>query len=137
MTRVTSGRVPPRMSDDTRFFWDGCAEGRLLLQRCSACLHVRHPPGPTCPRCHSFDWDTVQASGSGRVYSYASPHYPLMPGFDDPYVVVLVELDDYPVRILADLVDAPAGGPAIDDAVQLRFLAQDEGWTAPVFRLVR
>ena len=29
------------MSDDTRFFWEGAREGKLLIQRCKSCGTLR------------------------------------------------------------------------------------------------
>ena len=84
----------PLIGRDDQFFWDGVADGRLLLQRCAACGEMRHPPRPMCPACRSVDWETFEAVGTGVVLSYVIPRHPVPPGFDDPYVVVLVELDE-------------------------------------------
>ena len=46
-------------------YWAGLREGKLLVQRCKSCGTLRHPPGPVCPSCYSFEWDTLQASGRG------------------------------------------------------------------------
>ena len=37
---------------------------------------LRHPPGPMCPDCHSLEWDTVEASGRGTLYSFVVAHQP-------------------------------------------------------------
>ena len=89
---VAAKRPLPGISDDTRFFWDGARAGKLLIQRCKGCGELRHPPGPVCPSCHSFEWDTVEASGRGTVYSFVVMHYPEVPPFDHPNPIVLVEL---------------------------------------------
>ena len=83
-------RPPPGISDDTRFFWDGVRAGKLLIQRCKSCGSLRHPPGPVCPSCHSFEWDTLQASGRGTVYSFVVMHYPEVPPFDHPNPIGLI-----------------------------------------------
>ena len=67
-------RPLPGISDDTRFFWEGCEKGQLLIQRCTACQTLRHPPAPVCIECHSFDWDSVQASGRATLYSFVVMH---------------------------------------------------------------
>ncbi|MEG1082744.1 MAG: zinc ribbon domain-containing protein, partial [Pseudomonas sp.] len=67
---VVAKRPTPGISDDTRFFWDGCKEGKLLIQRCTQCSTLRHPPAPVCSTCHCFDWDTLQARGKGQLYSF-------------------------------------------------------------------
>jgi len=97
-----ASRIPPARSRDTDFFWDGLREHRLLIQRCAGCGALRHPPRPMCPHCTSLEWDTVEASGRGTVYSYVIPRHPPFPFMDDPYVVVLVALEEG-VRIVSNL----------------------------------
>ena len=31
-----------------KVFFDGCAEGQFLLQKCGAHGHLQYPPGPLC-----------------------------------------------------------------------------------------
>ena len=113
-------RPAPGISDDTRFFWDGAREGRLLIQRCKACGTLRHPPGPVCTACHSFEWDTLQASGLGTVYSFVVMHHPPVPPFDYPNPVALVELDEG-TRLVAQLVGVDPGAVAIGQRVKVEF----------------
>ena len=96
------------MTPDTQFFWDGVREQRLLIQRCDGCGALRHPPRPMCPRCHSLEWDTIEASGRGTVFSFVMPHHPPLPWFDGPYVVALVELEEG-TRLVTNLVGRRAG----------------------------
>lgn len=131
----TSGRPRPAMNRDTRFFWEGLDEGKLLAQRCASCHVVRHPPGPVCSKCFSFEWDTVELDGRGVIYSYTVQHHPVPPGFDGPAAAVLVQLDGG-TRLLSTLVDCPIDGFAIGDRVEISFVPQQEGWTAHEFRLV-
>jgi len=98
----TGERPAPAMNEDTRFFWEGIARGELLIQRCASCKALRHPPQPMCAACRSLDWDTVVSSGAGEVYSYTVHHHPPMPGFEMPYTVALVALDEG-VRMLATI----------------------------------
>ena len=37
-----------------------------------------------CPSCRSLEWETVEASGRGTVYSFVTNHYPQVPSFDYP-----------------------------------------------------
>ncbi|ETB49525.1 hypothetical protein O974_05930 [Mycobacterium avium 11-0986] len=77
-------------------------ENKLLIQRCSGCGKLRHPPRPMCPHCRSLDWQAVGSSGRGTVYSYVMPHEPKFPFFEYPYIVVLVELEEG-VRLVSNL----------------------------------
>ncbi len=45
-----SDRLAPTTTPDTRFFWHALKDGKLLIQRCSSCATLRHPPQPMCPR---------------------------------------------------------------------------------------
>ena len=128
-------RPPPGISDDTRFFWDGARAGKLLIQRCSACQTLRHPPGPVCPSCHSFEWDALQASGRGKVYSFVVMHYPEVPPFEHPNLIVLVELEEG-TRLISQMVGIPPGDVRIGQAVQVEFNTFDGDLVLPQFRLL-
>ena len=95
-------RFRPPVNEDNRFFWDGLKAGELHVQRCKSCQTLRHPPGPMCPHCQSFEWDSVVCSGKGTLYSYTVMHYPEFPGYDYPNVIGLVELEEG-TRLIAQL----------------------------------
>ena len=128
-------RPAPGVSDDNRFFWEGLKEGKLLIQRCKSCGDLHHPPGPVCPKCHSFDWDTVEASGQGTVYSFVVMHYPEVPPFDHPNPIGLVELQEG-VRLIAQLVGVKPGEVQIGQKVQVEFNTFDGDLTLAQFRPV-
>jgi len=128
-------RPAPGVSDDNRFFWEGLKEGKLLIQRCKSCGDLHHPPGPVCPQCHSFDWDTVEASGQGTVYSFVVMHYPEVPPFDHPNPIGLVELQEG-VRVIAQLVGVKPGEVQIGQKVQVEFNTFDGDLTLAQFRPV-
>lgn len=113
----------PLMNSDTAFFWEGGEAGELRVQRCTACGTLRHPPGPCCPSCLSFDWDFAVASGRGTVVSFVVCHYPPIPRFDPPYVVVLVELEEG-TRVVGNMRgatsdDVEIGMPVVVDIVEV------------------
>lgn len=133
---VAAKRPLPGISDDTRFFWDGARAGKLLIQRCKGCGELRHPPGPVCPGCHSFEWDTVEASGRGTVYSFVVMHYPEVPPFDHPNPIVLVELEEG-TRLISQIVGIQPGEVRIGQAVQVEFNSFNDGeLVLPQFRPV-
>lgn len=133
---VAAKRPLPGISDDTRFFWDGSRAGKLLIQRCKGCGLLRHPPGPVCPGCHSFEWDTVEASGRGTVYSFVVMHYPEVPPFDHPNPIVLVELEEG-TRLISQIVGIQPGEVRIGQAVQVEFNSFNDGeLVLPQFRPV-
>jgi uncharacterized OB-fold protein len=95
-------RLAPSVSRDTEFFWNGLKEHKLLIQRCTDCKTLRVPPRPMCGNCQSLEWDTVESTGRGTVYSYVMPKYPPLPFLEYPYVVALIELVEG-VRIVSNL----------------------------------
>lgn len=129
----TRGRPRPDSSHDTEFFWEGARRHKLLIQRCTDCATLRHPPGPLCPQCHSFVWDPVEVSGRGAVYSWIVHHLPAIPGFEAPVIVVVVALEEGP-RVISNLFGASPEELRVGDPVEVFFADQEEGWTAPQFR---
>ena len=127
-----SMRLAPSMSADSQFFWDGAKAGRLLIQRCAACGALRHPPRPMCPQCRSLEWDTLESSGRGMVYSFVMPRHPQFPFFDDDYIVALIELEEG-TRLVSNLVDVAPEDARIGMAVVVRFDEFDGGVVLPVF----
>ena len=125
-------RLAPSMTPDTQFFWDGLKEHRLLIQRCTECAALRHPPRPMCPRCNSLSWDTIDASGRGRVFSFVMPRHPQYPWFDEDYIVALVELDEG-VRLVTNLVGTTPDAVSIDLPVQVRYTEFAGGLVLPLF----
>ncbi len=129
-----TGRRPrPAMNQDTRFFWDGAKRGELLIQRCSSCGTLRHPPRTMCGECGSLEWDTVRASGRGEVFSFVVMHHPPVPGFEMPYVVALVALEEG-TRIVTSIPEVDPAHVNIGMPVEVDFLAFDDELTLPVFR---
>ncbi len=74
-------RPRPSITRDNAWWFDALKEHHLLIQRCTSCGALRHPPRPMCDKCQSLEWDTVTASGRGSVYSFVVNHYPQVPAF--------------------------------------------------------
>ncbi len=125
-------RPRPAVNDDNRFFWEGVERGELLIQRCSGCGELRHPPRPMCPRCRSLDWDTVRSAGRGTVHSYVVPHHPRLPAFPEPYVVALIDLDEG-TRLVSNLAGVAPGDVRIGMPVALRISRPDGEPVLPLF----
>ena len=87
---------------------------------------------PACANCGSLEWDTVEASGRGTLYSYVVVHYPQVPAFEYPLPIGLVELEEG-TRVVANL-----GAVALEDikvgmALRAEFVDYDDELTLPVF----
>lgn len=126
-------RPRPVINRDNQGFWDGVRAHKLLIQRCTACATLRFPWLPGCNTCGSPDWDTVEASGAGTVFSYVVMHHPPFPAFDPPYAVALVELAEG-VRMVSNITGVPYDKVRIGLPVRLEFLRVDEELELPVFR---
>ena len=126
-------RPRPALTQDNRFFFDGAKQHRLLIQRCSSCGVLRHPPRPSCANCRSFEWDALTASGRGTIYSFVVNHYPQVPAFDYPLVIALVELEEG-TRLVANVVGITPETVAIGMPVIAGFEDFDDDLTLPVFR---
>ncbi|WP_135821093.1 Zn-ribbon domain-containing OB-fold protein [Halostella litorea] len=72
---------------------DALDDGLLLGQECRDCGHVTGAPKAACARCGSRALDTVRLPEEGTVYSVT--RIEVAPeGFDAPYHVAMVALDD-------------------------------------------
>lgn len=129
----TAKRPQPGISDDTRFFWEGCAAGTLLIQRCTQCQTLRHPPAPVCIDCHSFEWDSIEASGRASLYSFVIMHYPEVAPFDHPNPIGLIELEEG-VRLVAGLTGVTREELRIGQPLQLEFQTFNGEMSLPMFR---
>jgi uncharacterized OB-fold protein len=138
VVRHADPRPVPAPDDVTRFYWQAAADHRLVLQRCRSCQKMQYPPEVCCLHCQREEFDAVESIGRGVIYSYSVVDRPLHAGFVDalPYVVVLVELDDQPgLRIVANLIDVPAGTP-LSCGLPVEVTFEERGSvTLPQFRL--
>lgn len=121
---------------DTRPFWDGCREGKLLLQRCDACSRFRFPPGETCPGCGSDRASWIESSGRGSVFSWIVVTHPVPREIyapDVPYVVALVDLAEG-VRMATNIVGCQPGSIVAAMPVEVVFDRVSETVVLPRFR---
>ena len=119
--------MSPKRDDD--FFWEGVDQGKLLIQRCSQCGTLRHPPAPMCGSCQSLAWRPEPLSGRGVVYSWLISKHPTMPDAT-PRTVLLIELEEG-VKLVSNLVEGET--VEIGDPVQLTF-GEVQGQRLPLFR---
>ncbi len=121
--------IRPSINKDTEYFWEGCRQQELRIQRCGGCGLLRHPPGPMCPECGASKPKYLVSDGRGEVYSYVVHHHPQVPGKQTPFVIALIELDEG-VRMLGEL----DGEPSIGLPVEVVFTRVDDDLTMPSWR---
>ena len=125
-------RIRPPLGHDNAWWWQGIDRGELLIQRCSGCGELRHPPRPMCGKCQSTEWTSIAAAGPGSVYSFVVMHHPKFPGYDYPIVCALIELAEG-TRILSNVVGCEPGAVHIGMRVELRIEKVDDELSLPLF----
>lgn len=126
-------RLLPELTPANAWFWTGGADGRLRIQGCAECATLVHPPVPICPRCRSRKWEPSVVSGRGVVAGYTVNAHPWLPGFDPPYVVAIVALEEDPdVRLTTNIVGCDPGDVHIGQEVAVRFEQHEDVWL-PLF----
>lgn len=131
---MTSTTVPPIIRTHDNVFWfEAAAQGRLLIQRCADCQTLRHPPGPSCPSCRSFEWDTVASERRGTLHSFTVIHHPQDPAFTYPLAVGLLDLAEG-TRLVADIDGVEPGDLRIGMAMEVVFGAHAHDETLPRLR---
>jgi len=125
-------RPRPALTHDNAFWFEGARAHKLLIQRCASCGTLRHPPLPACATCQSLEWDTLEASGRGVLYSFVVVHFPQLAAFDYPLPVGLVELDEG-TRVVANIDGFAPGELKIGQALRATFVDYDDELSLPVF----
>ncbi|GAA4883449.1 bifunctional MaoC family dehydratase N-terminal/OB-fold nucleic acid binding domain-containing protein [Ferrimonas pelagia] len=126
-------RPQPGINRDNRFFWQGLSQGKLLIQRCTSCDTLRHPPAPMCPSCRSLQHDAIEASGKGVVHSFVNLHHPALPAFDEPNPIALVELEEG-TRLVAQLIDIEPQDVTIGLPVEVQITEFDGDQSLALFK---
>ncbi len=123
-TAAADPRPVPLPDEVSRFFWEGARDGRLLVQRCSACGSYQYPPDVACIRCQSQALEATEVSGRGSLYSFAIVDRAYHEGFVDalPYVVGLVDLPEQAgLRMLTNIVEAEHGSLRVGMPLEVVF----------------
>jgi uncharacterized OB-fold protein len=131
-----TGRRPLPIADDlTEPYWRSAAHGVLTMMACADCQAYRHPPASRCPHCGSSRRIWRPLSGLGTVYSFIVDHRLMVPGFTEPYIVVLVEPEETKgnVQILTNLLECDTDRVYVGMPVEAVFERID-GVALPQFR---
>jgi uncharacterized OB-fold protein len=125
----------PVPDPDSAPFWDGCREGRLMIQHCEACGQDQFPPGNVCSHCGARAIGWRQASGAGTVFSWIVVRHPVpKPVYADevPYVVALVELAEG-VRMPSNIIGCAPEAVTAGMPVKVVFRPAADGIVLPLF----
>jgi uncharacterized OB-fold protein len=116
-------------------YWDGCARGELLYQRCDACGTIALRPSVICGNCLGRSLSWVPSSGQGRLYSWTVVWRPQHPSFAVPYAPAIVALDEGWFMMSA-VVGCEPDDLRADLRVSVEFHAASDEITLPYFRPV-
>lgn len=126
----------PEPTPETQHFWDGCRDGKLLLQRCKDTGKAYFPPRPFSPYTGSRDVEVFESSGKAKLFSYVINHRPAK-GFEDeaPYAIAVIELEEGP-RMMTNIVDCEQTPEALvlDMPLEVAFETATDEITLPKFR---
>ncbi len=135
MPDTTQPKPLPIITNENRPFWEGCKQGKLLLQYCDACQRFQFYPRLYCMQCGAQNLRWVEASGHGMVYSYTIIRQNKSPEFRDdvPYNVALIQLEEGP-RMLSNVIDIAPGDLRVDLPVTVVFDPVSDEIALPRFR---
>lgn len=124
----------PHIDDDSRPFWEGVNDHKLMIQWCADCKKHIFYPRIHCPHCFSENVSWVEASGQGRIHSYTVVHRAGPPFKEQtPYVVAIVELNEG-VKMMSRII-GDREKISIDKPVSVVYEKIDDEVTLPYFKL--
>lgn len=119
-------------------FWEAAARHVLTVAQCGKCGEATLPPDLTCPHCHTTqpDFTFVRVAGTGRVRTWTVIRRSFLAGFENPFVLVDVELDGHPdLRLVARLLDGADAPLSMGARVAVEFENIAPDVAVPAFRL--
>lgn len=125
-TKNVSGQ-PADPEQGPAVFWEGAAQGRLLVPRCRGCGKAHWYPRNFCPHCFSGDIEWQENSNQGTIYSYT-----IIRRAGDPYVVAYVALGQG-VTMMTNIIDCDHDAIRIGMPVKPVFKPDTEGRPIPMF----
>lgn len=97
-------------------FWEGMKAGELRIQHCPASNITYWPPRFRCTTSGSTEFEWIKVEPKGRVYSFVTVGKSMIKGFEAPYHIGLVELDENPGIRIVGIIESPTA-PRIGEMV--------------------
>lgn len=136
-TQPTQHPPLPQPDSTTIFFWEGCREHKLLIQRCMDCGHYIHTPRLICRFCMSTRLAPSETSGLGHVDTFTQPQQPFEQYFIDhsPYVIAVVELPEQKnLKLVTNIIGCDPSEVQVGMPVEVTFVRVTPEITLPMFR---
>ena len=129
--------LPQPITPETKPFWDGLREQKLMLPKCGDCGRAFFYPRIICPHCQSRNVGWIQGSGRGKLYSFEIAYQTISRAFKvkPPYVLAMIELEEG-ARMLSNLIDVEPDPKKIrcDMPVEIVYQKLTDEVTLPLFR---
>ena len=123
----------PVPDQDSADWWDSLRDGVFAIDYCDRCQRFQHPPFESCRLCGG-PLALKAVLGSATLYSFIIQRRAMLPGFEVPYVLGLIELDDQAgLRVSGKVCCEPE---AAKIGMRLRARIEEigqSGYFAPVF----
>jgi uncharacterized OB-fold protein len=131
----TVNKPIPVPDDISAPFFNGARDGKLMLQRCSACDGWSFPVRERCPHCFAAKLEWRASSGKGTLYTFAIMHQVMNPGFAGsvPYNVSQIDLAEG-VRMISNVVGVENRGLRIGMKLEVFFDEIGDNISVPKFR---
>ncbi|MBD48361.1 uncharacterized protein METZ01_LOCUS163568 [marine metagenome] len=127
-------RPLPAIPGETMPFWNGCREGKLLLQQDQATGGFQWYPRSINTMTPGGKMNWVASSGKGTVWTFTITRQNRTPGFDDgPYVLALVELDEG-VKLFTNIIECDPFDVRIGMEVEVTFVKANTEISVPFFK---
>jgi uncharacterized OB-fold protein len=123
----------PNPSPASKPYWEGCARGELLYQRCDGCGTIALRPGTVCGHCLSRSLSWARSEGRGLLYSWTVVWRPQRPSFTVPYAPAIVTLDEG-FRMVSSVVGCEPDDLAADMPLAVEFHPASDDIFLPYFR---
>ena len=127
-------RSLPQATPETKPFWDGLKDGKLMLQRNKKSGRAYYPARPFDPADPFSDVEWFEASGKGTLLSYVINHRP-PPGYEAPFAIAIVQLQEGP-KMMTNIIDCPQTPEALqlDMPLEIAPYKVNDEVTLPLWR---
>ncbi|OBK79105.1 OB-fold domain-containing protein [Mycobacterium sp. 1164985.4] len=135
---MTAQRPVPVPDDTSAPYWAAAARHVLTVARCTVCGVLALPPDVLCTACGSTDprFEFTPVSGRGVVRSWTVVRQSFLPGFEVPFVLVDVELEEQPdLRLIGRLLGTDGSELHIGARVVVAFEDVNADIAVPAFEL--
>lgn len=127
-------KILPIESQLSAPYWEGARKGVLTLQRCGDCEKFQFYPRILCSHCTSQNLSWEPVSGRGKVLSYTIVRRGISSGYDAPYVIALIDLNEG-VTMMSTIQTLEPESIEIGATVDVVFEDWGENIQMPVFKL--